>query len=93
MLRAALVASALILTGCASLADVGQEGQLTVILDKPRRIAEACVQMSGKPAAEGCMQALNDRFFILCPLDGASVSTAQCLAHEIRHIVEPGWQH
>ena len=85
--------AALALSGCATTApNVSVEGPVTVILNGWRDTAKACAAISGQPNAIGCMTRRGNHVTILCPVDG-SVTLAQCLAHEIRHVVEPQWHH
>ena len=79
----------LLLVGCGISPQVGTSGPVTVILDDGRRVAEQCQQITGHPRAQGCMVRVGNRVTIMCPRDWP----AECLAHEVRHVVEPEWRH
>ena len=81
----------LLLTGCASVpTEVGMNGPVTVILDDWRRVARACHVITRDHRAIGCLNRVTTT--ILCPLNGEQ-PLAECLAHEIRHLIEPAWTH
>lgn len=91
-LRLVLLAS--LLSGCAGRI-VGQEGPVTVILDYPQRITQFC--SANLPPAKpgqywrGCIakkmySPTYSDYTIFCPHNDAL-----CLAHEFRHIIEPGF--
>ena len=100
LLRALALAILLVLTGCASASRgpiIGIEGPITVILMAPADLREACralgIKAGPNQRLRGCMRPYGD------PAKpwGADIwcghGDAQCLAHELRHVVEPGWTH
>ena len=81
----------LLLAGCATRAQIGREGPVTVILDDARTVAATCATITRQPSAWGCVATIGEYHFIFCPRTGGG--TAQCLAHEVRHVIEPTWRH
>ena len=95
MKRALLLA--LCLTGCANITQIGREGPALVILAPTSSAARQCA--GAHPDAAGCSLTGRDadgrprNALIVCPVDHPSIPLAQCLAHELRHILEPTWTH
>lgn len=55
-------------------------------------VAHMCLA-SGYDSPRGCMMKhANGSYTIYCQ-DGSRDELAECLAHEIRHILEPEWRH
>lgn len=78
----------LFLTACASLPIVGVEGPIMVILDTPSETTRVCRELIAKFAPpgqywRGCVTVGGGKAIVRCPFDDA-----QCLAHEVRHIIE-----
>ena len=95
MTRAVLLA--LCLTGCTSAVQIGREGPALVILAPAASAASQCA--GANPDAAGCSLTTRDKdgrpraALIVCPVDHLSIPLAQCLAHELRHVLEPQWSH
>ena len=93
----AVLISALLLMGCAGPL-VGREGRVTVALYETLQEADqACRRLAKRDpgpgrAFGGCMVRWAEGGYwyyqVHCVRD-----SAYCLAHEIRHIVEPEWHH
>ena len=79
----------LFLTACSSQV-VGKEGPITVILDTPQETTRVCQELLGNAGPKqywrGCVTIGGGQAIVRCPFDDA-----QCLAHEFRHVVEPGF--
>ena len=70
-----------------------ENGPVRVTLGPAEEIRRQCADLTGQRHALGCFtrtMTLTDRqsVHILCPFNSPT-----CLAHEVRHLVEPGWIH
>ena len=77
------VTLALLLAGCAPFHEA-VEGPVRVVIGDVRHL---CLAFTGTPA-RGCVTRHQGRITVYC-----QAGDVACLAHEIRHVVEPGWQH
>ena len=95
MTRAVLLS--LCLTGCTSAVQIGREGPALVILAPAASAARQCA--AAQPDAPGCSLTTRDKdgrpraALIVCPVDHPTIPLAQCLAHELRHVLESEWRH
>ena len=85
----------LALMACASPRATATVGPVTVILDAPQVIAEACAAMAGEPDAGGCVAIVMLRqktidAVIFCP-SWPLRELVECMAHEAAHLI--GWRH
>lgn len=80
----------LLLAGCATAPhSTAANGPVAVTIGDVRHMCLA----SGYDSPRGClMQHPNGRITIYCA-DGSRDELAECLAHEVRHLVEPAWRH
>ena len=79
------------LSGCA-FSVRATEGPVTVVLGDSASTARQCVRLTGEPRAVWCMTRFGPAVTIYCPMIKAE-GLAECLAHEIRHVLEPAWRH
>lgn len=82
-----------LLTACGNLL-VGTNGPATVILGPAERIEAYCSALTGRRAV-GCLvpersatDPTKDTWTIWCPYNDV-----RCLAHELRHVIDPTWTH
>ena len=85
VLIATMVALAVMVVGCATAPFDGyQNGPVTLYIGEVRHICAA-----GALNNRGCtVRYPNGRIEVYCARDDY-----ECIAHELRHVADPGWQH
>ncbi len=85
----AAVAIAGAVAGCASPFATSVNGPVAVSIGD---VAHMC-RLSGYDSPRGCMMRhANASVEVFCQ-DGSRDELAECLAHELRHVIDPGWSH
>ena len=79
------------LAGCGTV--TAQNGPVRVTLGPAEEIRRQCADLTGQRDTLGCLTGTMglagwQSVHILCPFNSPT-----CLAHEVRHLVEPGWTH
>lgn len=61
-----------------------------MVLDSQKETTKICEELSRVKGARGCLIRWQETYWVFCP---QGPNMAECIAHEIRHIVEPEWRH